>query len=278
MKVYLDEIDYQSPEFGDFYDELPLWSAPFGLMLLDRVPVKPGSTVLDLGAGTGFLTLELAQRCGPTTTVIAVDPWPSALARLRRKAEWLGLHNVQLIEQDAAAIDLPDASIDLIVSNLGINNFDRVEEVLQNCFRMAKPGAKMLLTTNLVGHMREFYDAFHETLVELGLNEHLAALDKHIQHRGTVELAIARLERAGFTDIGTTTDSFRLRFADGTALFHHHFIRLAFVPGWKSVVPAKMVDQTFDALERRLNTLARERGELALTIPAACIEARRPES
>lgn len=31
---YLDEVDYNSPDFGDFYDELPLWSAPFGLLLL----------------------------------------------------------------------------------------------------------------------------------------------------------------------------------------------------------------------------------------------------
>src|SRR5258705_1829950 len=116
---YLEEIDYTRIEFGEWYDELPLWSAPFGLLLLDRVPMKSGLTILDVGAGTGFLTLELAQRCGPDARVIAVDPWKAGMRRLRRKLDHLDIGNVVLIEQDATAIDLPDASIDLVVSNLG---------------------------------------------------------------------------------------------------------------------------------------------------------------
>src|SRR5262245_48144607 len=71
---YLEAIDGQTPEFGDLYDELPLWSAPFGLMLLEQVSLRPGMTILDVGAGTGFLTIELAQRCGSDAVVIAVDP------------------------------------------------------------------------------------------------------------------------------------------------------------------------------------------------------------
>ena len=66
---YLEAIDLTAPEFGDLYDELPLWSAPFGLSLLDLVPMKSGLTILDVGAGTGFLTIELAERCGPDTKV-----------------------------------------------------------------------------------------------------------------------------------------------------------------------------------------------------------------
>ncbi len=46
---YLEEIDYAQPEFGDWYDELPLWSAPFGLLLLDRVPMKSGLTHIPFG-------------------------------------------------------------------------------------------------------------------------------------------------------------------------------------------------------------------------------------
>ena len=184
---YLEEIDYFQLEFGEWYDELPLWSAPFGLLLLDRVPMKSGLTILDVGAGTGFLTLELAQRCGPDATVFAVDPWKAGMSRLRRKLDHLGVGNVVLIEQDATAIDLPDASIDLVVSNLGINNFENAAAVLESCFRVAKPGARLLLTTNLAGHMSEFYDVYRATLIELGQTDRLAALDAHISHRGTVD-------------------------------------------------------------------------------------------
>lgn len=275
---YLQEIDYRTAEFGDLYDELPLWSAPFGLMLLEQVSFRPGMTILDVGAGTGFLTIELAQRCGSAAVVIAVDPWEAATKRLARKVAHLGIRNVRMVVRDAATIDLPDASVDLIVSNLGINNFDNPEATLRTCFRVAKPGAGLFLTTNLVGHMSEFYDAYRSVFVELGFNDRLAALDAHIGRRATVDSVRALLERAGFTFIEAVTRTFRERFVDGSSLLGHYFIRLGFVPAWKAVAPPEAVEPVFAALEQRLNAIAAERGELSLTVPAACIQARKPVS
>lgn len=273
---FLEEIDYTQPGFGDLYDELPLWSAPFGLLLLDRIPLKSGITILDVGSGTGFLTLELAQRCGPESKVIAVDPWKSGMSRLRNKLAERDVANVELIEQDAAAMRLPNDSIDVIVSNLGINNFEDADAVLRACFRVAKPSAKLFLTTNLVGHMSEFYDVYRATLIELGQIGRLVALDAHINHRGTVDSVSRTVRDAGFEVLHIDTQSFRMRFANGSSLLRHYFIRLGFVQGWKSVAAPDSVEATFEALERNLNTVAAERGELALTIPMACIEAFKP--
>src|SRR5215213_5332753 len=142
---HLEEIDMTTTEFGDLYDELPLWSAPFGLMMLDRVPMKRGMTVIDVGAGTGFLTVELAQRCGPDSTIIAVDPSTALIARLKRKVGYLGLGNTKLITADAASLDIPDDSVDLIVSNLGINNFSNADDVLRERCRVMRPGGSIAL-------------------------------------------------------------------------------------------------------------------------------------
>jgi arsenite methyltransferase len=273
---YLEPVDLDRPDFGDLYDELPLWSAPFGLMLLERVPLRPGLTFLDVGAGTGFLSVELAQRCGPRSTVIAVDPWAAVMGRLRRKIEHLGLRNVRLLEQDAARLDLPDASVDVVVSNLGVNNFDNAPAVLRECRRVAKPGATLLLTTNLVGHMRELYEVYAATLREVGAADRLPDLEEHVQRRASPESLRRQLEGARFEVTAVETGSFRLRFADGASLLRHHFIRLGFVPAWKEVAPPGAVERTFVELERRLDALAGEHGELALTVPIACVEARRP--
>jgi ubiquinone/menaquinone biosynthesis C-methylase UbiE len=273
---YLEEIDLTAVEFGELHDELPLWSAPFGLLLLDRVPMKSGLTVLDVGAGTGFLTIELAERCGPGTQVIAVDPWKAGMDRLRRKIDQRRLENILLLEQDATAIDLPDASVDVIVSNLGINNFADPGAVLQTCFRVAKPGSTFLLTTNLIGHMAEFYDVYRAVLIELGLLDRLAALEAHINHRGTVDSVASLLRDAGFTVGDVVTSTFRMRFADGSSFLRHYFIRLGFVQGWKSVVAVESLQTAFERLERNLNAVAEERGELALTIPMACFVASKP--
>ena len=272
----LDPIDHQTPDFGDFYDELPLWSARFGLMLLDRVELRPGMTILDVGAGTGFLSIELAQRCGAESRVIAVDPWAAAIERLNRKADRLGVRNIRTIVEDVAKVDLADESIDLIVSNLGVNNFDDPEAALRTCFRVAKPGAKLYLTTNLVGHMNEFYGAFRSVLAEMGYSDRLAVLDEHVARRATVDSVRAMLEQAGFEFVEAVTWSFWERFADGSALLRHFFIRLAFVAAWRALAPPDAVETTFAALEQRLNAVAAERSELSLTVPAACIQACKP--
>jgi ubiquinone/menaquinone biosynthesis C-methylase UbiE len=273
---YLRDIDHRCPECGAFHDELPLWSAPFGLLLLECVPLRSGITVMDVGAGTGFLSVELAQRCGSDSTVVAVDPWAAGLKRLREKLDYLGITNVRLIESDATHVDLPEASIDLIVSNLGINNFENADAVLEKCFRLAKPGATLALTTNVVGHMQEFYDVYRTTLQELGLSDRLSAFDDHVRHRGTVESVKTLLESAGFQIVGVATHSFKMRFADGSSLLRHHFIRLGFLPDWKRLLPPGLVEKTFASLEERLNDLAEQRGLLALTVPVVCVEARKP--
>ena len=269
-------MDSAHPDFGDLFDELPLWSAPFGLMLLDRVPLRPDLSVLDVGAGTGFLSLELAQRCGPRSRVVAVDSWPAATKRLRRKLEMLGLGNVRVLEQDAATLELAAASIDVVVCNLGLNNFEDPEAVLKACARAMKPGARMLLTSNLVGHMGEFYEVFRAALLEVGLGERIPALDAHLAHRGTADSVRRLLTSAGLVPGRVTTDTLRLRYADGTALLAHALIRFGFRPAWEAVVGAADVPRAFAALEHRLNELAAGHGELSLSVPMACFEAERP--
>jgi arsenite methyltransferase len=272
---YLEPIDLTAPEFGDLYDELPLWSAPFGLSLLDRVPLKSGLTILDVGAGTGFLTIELAERCGPRTKVIAVDPWKAAMERLRLKIKQRHLENILVLEQDASAIDLPDSSVDVIISNLGINNFEDPGAVLQMCARVAKPNATLLLTTNLVGHMAEFYDVYRDVRIDTGQHARLSALEAHITRRGTIASVRRLLQDADFKVVELLSSSFRMRFADGSALLRHHFIRLGFVQGWKAIAATDSILTTFERLERALNAVAERHGELALTVPMACFVASR---
>lgn len=272
-----EEIDHQHPDFGNLYDELPLWSAPFGLRMLEHVRIGPRLTILDVGAGTGFLSLELAQRCGARSTVHAVDPWGAAAQRLRWKLERLALPNVFVHECDAASLPLPDGIVDVVVSNLGIHNFADPAAVLAECVRVARPGAGFHLTTNLSGHMREFYDVFRATLQEAAVPGATEALDAHVSHRGSLE-SVESLLRSGGLDVHKSrAESFTMRFSGGAALLRHWFIRLGFLPAWRDLVPPESRARVFALLEANLDRVAAGRGELALSIPVAYVEAGKPE-
>ena len=267
-------VDLNAPETVSVCDELPLWSAMFGLLLLRHVSMSKGIQVLDVGCGTGFPLLELAQRLGSTSTVYGIDPWETAINRAKLKAQLWKVHNVHINKGDAAAMPFPDGQFDLIVSNLGINNFDDPEAVLAECWRVSKPSARMVLTTNLKGHMQEFYAVFESTLLDFGNERAVNALKRHVDHRATLEGIAALFKRTGFRLAKVHEESATLRFVDGSAFLRHYFIELAFLDAWKSVLDAGEREAVFARLEANLNNLAKA-SELALTIPMAYIEGER---
>jgi ubiquinone/menaquinone biosynthesis C-methylase UbiE len=259
--------DFSDPALVEAYDELPLWSAMFGLLLLEEVPLAGVKRALDVGCGTGFPLIELAERLGPDAHVDGIDPWAGGLKRAAIKVAARRTPNVTLHDGSASALPFPDASFDLIVSNLGLNNFADREGAVRECRRVARNGATLVLTTNLQGHMREFYSVFEKVLSDRSDAAASERLRGHVEHRATVEGVRTLLSAAGFQVRRVVETEKVMRFADGTALFNHHFIKLGFLDGWKGVVNEGDQGSVFGELLNRL------RGELRLTIPMAYIEA-----
>jgi ubiquinone/menaquinone biosynthesis C-methylase UbiE len=253
-------------------DDFPLWSAPFGLMLLDRIQLRPGLNVLDIGFGSGFPLLELAQRLGNSSTIYGIDPHKAAHERTQYKRDVLKIENVQLIEGDASSMSFPDDFFDLIVSNLGVNNFDDPQKIFIECFRVAKHGAQIVMTTNPKGHMDTFFRVFTETLKDLHREDLIIDLNAHIEHRLTAETICQQLEQIGFRIIKAYKESFQLRFLDGTAFFSHALIRDGFLDDWIRLIPKPDRKEVFTSLEENLNRVSKSTGSLELTIPIACIE------
>jgi arsenite methyltransferase len=270
-------LDWREPQFPLIYDELPLWSAMAGLILLEQIPLRSNTRLLDVGCGTGFPLLELAERLGPSCRAVGLDSWTHAMDRAQMKIEYCGIRNVTLVRADAADMPLESSSFDVIVSNLGLNNFDNPKGAIRECYRVAAPQATLALTTNLQGHMREFYEVFAQSLRQLGMESLLGALEAHITHRATVSQVESLLREAGFIVRRTVKSEIPMRFLDGSALLRHKLIRQGFLDAWRDVVEGADERLLFSTLELNLNALAASHSGLTLTVPFAYIEALRAD-
>ncbi len=108
--------------------------------------IEPGATVLDLGCGSGIDTVLAAHRTGPTGRVIALDFLPEMLERTAQAAREAGLGNVETLEAEIEQLPLPDASVDVVISNGVVNLSPRKARVLAECARVLRPGGELCVS------------------------------------------------------------------------------------------------------------------------------------
>jgi arsenite methyltransferase len=267
-------IHEYDPLFINYLDELPLWSAPFALKILDRITPAKNLSVLDIGSGTGVPLIELASRLGNTCKIYGIDPWKEALDRVKDKIRIYGIGNIELFNSPAENIPLNDRSVDLVVSNNGLNNVENFRKALAECYRVLKPGGKLVFSMNTEETMIEFYHVMEMVLSYYGLPDAIKAMKRHIyQKRKPLEEVNDLLINSGFSELQADQDIFHYTFTDGTAMLNHFFIRLAFLGPWLELVPEDYREKVFNEIEDRMNSMAKEQGYFKLSVPFVVIEA-----
>ena len=112
---------------------------------LDALGLRAGMAVADIGAGTGYMTLRIARRVGPTGKVYGEDIQPEMLRRLRANALRAKLTNIETVEGSGTDAKLPVATIDLVILVDVYHEFSKPREMLASIRRCLKPDGRLVL-------------------------------------------------------------------------------------------------------------------------------------
>ncbi len=108
--------------------------------VLDRVGIRPGETVLELGPGPGVFTVDAARRLGDRGKLIAVDIQPSMIAQVKEKVRQAGLDNVETHVASAYELPVEDACIDRAFLVTVLAEIPDPVRGLREIHRVLKPG------------------------------------------------------------------------------------------------------------------------------------------
>ncbi len=151
--------------------------------------LEAGETVLDLGSGGGIDVLLSAKRVGPTGFAYGLDMTDEMLELAERNRIEAGAENVTFLKGQIESIPLPDASVDVIISNCVINLSADKDQVLGEAFRVLKPGGRFAVSDVVVEG--DLPDAVRRNM-ELYVGCVAGALE--------IDEYLAKLRAAGFTD------------------------------------------------------------------------------
>ena len=119
------------------------------LATLDRLGLRPGQKILEIGPGQGRLLVPAAERVLPDGEAVGIDNQPGMIDRLKVRAEKAGITNLTAILGDATQPHVPSESFDLVFLCTTLGRIADRAAALTQCYQALKPGGMLSITETL---------------------------------------------------------------------------------------------------------------------------------
>jgi ubiquinone/menaquinone biosynthesis C-methylase UbiE len=204
---YAPGVNYNDPEVAERYDEThrsiydPLEQT---CSTLDQIALAKNYTLVDLAAGTGTLAIEAAKRC---KMVYAVDISPPMLCQAKRKAEKLGISNIEFIEAGFLTYEHNGDKPDVIVSLSALHHLPDFWKAvaIQRIYELLKPSGHFLLGDSAYSFPLLEYQSAYNSIMSKNKAQFSERLFEQIRMDSTTEFMTFTwilegiLDRVGFT-------------------------------------------------------------------------------
>jgi 2-polyprenyl-3-methyl-5-hydroxy-6-metoxy-1,4-benzoquinol methylase len=112
---------------------------------IDALGLKPGMMVADVGAGSGFMSIKMARKVGPSGKVYANDIQPEMLDLLRKNTSHAGIQNIEPVLGTVSGTNLPRGQLDLVLLVDVYHEFSEPEKMLRDIRESLKPNGRLVL-------------------------------------------------------------------------------------------------------------------------------------
>ena len=242
---------------------VPGWRELFDQLVDAEVKLPKEGKFLDAGSGTGAYAIDLAVRFGDKAQVIGIDDSAERLAIANGKAEIKRLDNIRFAHGHLESLGVESEDFDAVLADLSLiappELPDRLEDILLELKRVARPNATIVLKLATRGSFDEFFSFYWEALFELDLLDYTAQLEELISERLTIEQLESAAQEAGFLNVETLTEQQQFEFDTAEDFFTAPLFANAFLGHWLGILASEREEQ--EVRETLIRIIDRERGD-----------------
>ncbi len=211
MDYDADDVAAVFGRAADVYDTVIPFFARFGTRLVEAADLRPGESVLDVGAGRGATLVPAAERVGPKGRVVGVDLSAEMVALLTRDVEQLGLINTTVVRMNAEDLKIEAESFDVALSSFVLHLLPHPDAAAAAVMRVLRPGGRAAMSApSAAGRHWDFL---------MALFRHFgprAVRPVPMPFRSDFDLA-SLLQAVGFVNVRSVEEEIRFVFPDEEA-------------------------------------------------------------